>query len=134
MCDASLHQAHAQSRRLQRRIESRFYEGVLGFARGVTVPERSPFVFASVTCGPVEIFFNLRSAAEAEYPAFAGRPIGLTGTLFIEVHEVEALYQQLKDHVPVVMPFIVQWYGMKEFAITDPDGYVITFAQRAAAV
>jgi uncharacterized glyoxalase superfamily protein PhnB len=108
-----------------------FYEGVLGFTRGVTVPEQSPFVFASVTSASVEIFFNLRSAAEAEYPRFAGQPTGLTGTLFIEVDEVEALYQELKDKVPIVMPFLVQWYGMKEFAIADPDGYVITFAQRS---
>ena len=107
-----------------------FYEGVLGFNRGVTVPEESPFMFASVTSGAIEIFFNLRSAAEAEYPAFAGKPIGLTGTLFIEAKEIEALYEHLKDRVPIVMAFIVQWYGMKEFAIADPDGYVITFAQR----
>ena len=108
-----------------------FYEGALGFTRGATVPEQSPFVFASVTSGPVEIFFNLPSAAEAEYPVLAGRPIGLTGTLFVEVQAVEALYQELKDTVPIVMPFIVQWYGMKEFAVADPDGYVITFAQRS---
>jgi hypothetical protein len=27
---------------------------------------------------------------------------------------------------------VTQWYGMMEFAIADPDGYVITFAERAA--
>ncbi len=35
-----------------------FYVETLGFQRGMTVPDASPFVFASVTGGPVEIFFN----------------------------------------------------------------------------
>ena len=35
-----------------------FYVDVLGFERGMTVPEQSPFVFAAVTAGAVEIFFN----------------------------------------------------------------------------
>ena len=30
------------------------------------------------------------------------------------------------------MPIFTQPYGMREFAITDPDGYLITFAERAA--
>ena len=30
----------------------------------------------------------------------------------------------------MVMPIVTQFYGMREFAIEDPDGYVITFAER----
>jgi hypothetical protein len=30
----------------------------------------------------------------------------------------------------VVMPIETKFYGMREFAIEDPDGYVITFAER----
>ena len=30
----------------------------------------------------------------------------------------------------VVMPFEKKWYGTTEFAFTDPDGWVITFAER----
>jgi len=32
--------------------------------------------------------------------------------------------------VKVLMPLVTQWYGMREFTIADPDGYVITFAER----
>jgi hypothetical protein len=28
------------------------------------------------------------------------------------------------------MPLIDQWYGLTEFSIQDPDGYVVTFAER----
>ena len=108
-----------------------FYTGVLGFTKGMTVPDASPFVFAQVTSGGVEIFFNDAKGAVEEYPVLAGRPIGASGTMFIEVEQIAALYESLRTQVTVVMPLITQFYGMKEFAIADPDGYLITFAERA---
>ena len=114
-----------------------FYEGVLGFERGMTVPEQSPFVFASATSGGVEIFFNDAAVAIKEYPAFAGKSIGATGTMFIELDEsgekIDALHGRITPRVKVTMPLVTQFYGMREFAIADPDGYVITFAERVAA-
>ena len=107
-----------------------FYVDTLGFERGMTVPDESPLVFGSVTSGPIEIFFNDLAAAVKEYPGVGGRPIGATGTLFIEVDGVDALHDRLKPGVKVVMPIVTQFYGMREFAIEDPDGYVITFAER----
>jgi uncharacterized glyoxalase superfamily protein PhnB len=107
-----------------------FYIDTLGFSRGLTVPDESPLVFASVTSGPVEIFFNDAVTAAKEYPAFAGKPIGATGTLFIEMQGVDALHDRLKPSVKIVMPLVTQFYGLREFAIEDPDGYVITFAER----
>jgi lactoylglutathione lyase len=107
-----------------------FYVDVLGFERGMTVPDQSPFVFASLTSGPVELFINDAATAIAEYPAFAGRPLGATGTMYIEVEGVDALHDRLKPAVKVVMPLVTQFYGAREFAVEDPDGYVITFAER----
>src|SRR5579864_1344267 len=107
-----------------------FYEGVLGFARGMTVPEQSPFVFASVTSGPIEIFFNDRSTVSKESPQFAGRSSGGGNTMFVELDGVDAYHSEIKDRVKIVLPIVTQWYGMREFAIEDPDGYVITFAER----
>jgi len=114
----------------------RFYEDVLGFTRGFTVPEDRPFVFGSVVSGSIEIFFNEKNMATKEYPAFLGKPLGLTGTMFVELHGsggIEPLHERLTGLVPIVMPLVTQWYGVKEFAIADPDGYVITFAERVAA-
>jgi uncharacterized glyoxalase superfamily protein PhnB len=107
-----------------------FYVDTLGFARGMTVPDESPFAFASVTGDAVEIFFNDAAGAVKEYPGFAGKPIGATGTLFIEVEGVDALHARLGPAVKIVMPIETKFYGMREFAIEDPDGYVITFAER----
>jgi lactoylglutathione lyase len=107
-----------------------FYVDTLGFARSMTVPEQSPFVFAAVTSGSIEIFVNDAATAVKEYPAFVGKPIGATGTMFIEVEGVDAIHDRVKSRVKIVMPIVTQFYGMREFAIEDPDGYVITFAER----
>jgi uncharacterized glyoxalase superfamily protein PhnB len=107
-----------------------FYSDVLGFAKTMTVPEESPFVFAAVQSGPVEIFFNARAAAIEEYPALANLPIGGTLTLYMEVSGVEKIYDELKTRVTVTMPLEKKFYGVTEFAFSDPDGYVITFAER----
>jgi len=107
-----------------------FYVDTLGFSRGMTVPDESPLVFASVTSGAVEIFLNDAAVATKEYPGFGGKPIGATATMFIEMTGVDALHQQLKPRAKIVMPIETKFYGMREFAIEDPDGYVITFAER----
>jgi len=113
-----------------------FYVDVLGFARGMTVPDGPPFVFASATSGPVEIFFNDTAAALKEHPDWTGKvKPSAGGSMFIELEgagaAVDALHDRIKSKVRVVMPLTTQWYGMREFAIEDPDGFVITFAARA---
>jgi uncharacterized glyoxalase superfamily protein PhnB len=107
-----------------------FYRDVLGFSVEVTVPDAAPFVFASLQSGSVEIFLNAPEPAVAEYPAFQDRSLGGTLTLFIEIADIERAYQSLKGRVKVVMPLEKKWYGTTEFAFEDPDGYIVTFAQR----
>jgi catechol 2,3-dioxygenase-like lactoylglutathione lyase family enzyme len=107
----------------------RFYRDVLGFSVGATVPEAAPYVFAIVQSGPIEIFLNAPEPAAAEYPAFKDRAIGGTLTLFIEVADIESIHRALQSKVSIVMPLERKWYGVTEFAFTDPDGYIITIAQ-----
>jgi uncharacterized glyoxalase superfamily protein PhnB len=107
-----------------------FYRDVLGFTVEQTVPESAPFVFAIVRSGPVEVYLNAAGPAVEEYPALKDRPIGGTLTLFIRVTGIRAAYEALEPKVPVVMPLEKKWYGVTEFACTDPDGYVITFAEQ----
>ena len=109
-----------------------FYRDILGCEVTVTVPDTAPFVFATVQSGSVEIFLNAREAADAEYPSFREKPLGGTLTLFVEVADVNGLHESLKDRATVVMPIEKKWYGVTEFAIVDPDGWLITFAQRTA--
>jgi len=110
-----------------------FYRDVLGFTLQATVPDAAPYVFAIVQSGGVEIYLNAPEPAVAEYPAFKGRPLGGTLTLFIQIDDVRAAHEALKNRVPIVMPLETKWYGVTEFAFVDPDGYIITFAQPESA-
>ena len=91
-----------------------------------------PFVFAIVRSGPVEIFLNAPGPATAEYPAFQGRALGGTFTMFIELSGIQQSYEELGQRVPIVHPLETKWYGVAEFVVADPDGYLITFAERKA--
>jgi uncharacterized glyoxalase superfamily protein PhnB len=106
-----------------------FYRDVLGFTPTATVPVASPLVFAALQSGGVEVFLNAPEPAIAEYPAFANRSIGGTLTLYIEVHGIKSLYETLKTTAPIVTPLEKKFYGVTEFVIQDPDGYLITFGE-----
>jgi lactoylglutathione lyase len=110
-----------------------FYCGVLGFTRVATVPDQPPYAFAIAQSGGVELFLNAQDAAVAEYPAFAGKPLGGTLTLFIHVTGIQELYEALSPRVRVVMPLEKKWYGNTEFAFEDVDGYIVTYAERDGA-
>jgi uncharacterized glyoxalase superfamily protein PhnB len=112
-----------------------FYRSVLGFQPAITVPEQPPYVFGSVTSGAVEIFFNDQKAVAADYPALAAKPIGGSLTLFIEVEGIEEVLAAVqmsaqKGGAKITMPLKEQFYGMREFALKDPEGWEITIAER----
>lgn len=44
----------------------------------------------------------------------------------------EVCHAAVRGTHPESVPLFTQWYGMKEFAIADLDGYVLTFAERAS--
>ena len=107
-----------------------FYRDVLGFTVEQTVPDASPLVFAILRSGPVEVYLNAPAPATEEYPSLRGRSIGGSLTLFVSIAEIRAAYETLKTRVPIEMPLEKKWYGVTEFACTDPDRYVITFAEQ----
>jgi len=108
-----------------------FYRTVLGFQPAITVPEQPPFVFGSVTSGGVEIFFNDQKVVAEDYPTLGTRPIGGSLTLFIEVEGIEEVLAAVqKSAAKITMPLKEQFYGMREFAFEDPEGWIITVAER----
>jgi len=107
-----------------------FYRDVLGFSVVATVFKTTPYVFVIVRSGPVEVYLNAPAPATEEYPSLRGRPIGGSLTLFVRITGIRAAYESLKTCVPIEMPLEKKWYGVTEFACTDPDGYVITFAEQ----
>ena len=109
-----------------------FYRDVLGFTMGETVPDQEPFVFVWMKRDDVSVFLNDITAAAQDYPAAASLPPGGTAALFFIVTDVDAYHAKVAPRATVVMPLKTQFYGMREFAITDPDGHIITFAERVS--
>ncbi len=108
-----------------------FYCSVLGFRPGIKVPEQPPYVFGSVVNGDVEIFFNEVKSVEEDYPELVSRPLGGTLTLFIEVSGIEEVLSAVeKAGAKIVMPLKTQFYGMREFAFRDPEGWILTIGER----
>ena len=112
-----------------------FYRDVLGFTIKQTVPDAAPFVFVWLERDGVPVFLNDPQAVEKDVPARArrARPGG-TATMFFVVTDVDALHARWRRTTTVVMPLKTQFYGMREFAVEDPDGHLLTFAERVSGV
>jgi uncharacterized glyoxalase superfamily protein PhnB len=108
-------------------ISLAFYRDVLGFRLKDSVPAEPPFVFAWLERGGVELFLNDAKPVIAEYTTLRA---GHTSTLFVIVNDVDALHAEISSQAKIVMGLKDQFYGMREFAVLDPDGYLLTFAQR----
>ena len=108
-----------------------FYRSALGFQPAITVPDQPPYVFGSVTSGSVEIFFNDQKMVSEDYPPLGAKPIGGALTLFIEVGGIEEVLAAVqKSAAKIIMPLKQQFYGMREFAFEDPEGWIVTIAEK----
>ncbi len=109
-----------------------FYRDVLGFEIKQTVPDPEPFVFVWLERDGVPVFLNDVNAAAHDYPDAAKLPQGGTAALFFIVSAVDEYHAKVAPQANVIMPLKTQFYGMREFAVTDPDGHIITFAERVS--
>lgn len=109
-----------------------FYCDVLGFRVTTRVPDEGKMVFAMLERDGINVFVNATAAVKDDMPDAPLTP-GRSGVaMFVIVEGVAAFWDAIRERATVIMPLKDQWYGMTEFAIVDPDGYVITFAERRA--
>ena len=106
-----------------------FYRDVLGFTLIMSVPENNPVDWALMQRGEVEVMFQARASLTEEVPLFEGMPLGGALTFYIDMQGVEALYEQIRTQVQVVQDLHSTFYGKREFAITDCNGFILTFAE-----
>jgi lactoylglutathione lyase len=109
-----------------------FYRDVLGFQVKQTVPDAAPFVFVWLERDGIPVFLNDPNAAEKDVPGVSARPAGGTATLFFVLTGVDDLHAQVASKTRIVMSLRTQFYGMREFSVEDPDGHLLTFAERVS--
>jgi catechol 2,3-dioxygenase-like lactoylglutathione lyase family enzyme len=109
----------------------RFYRDVLGFSVSQTVPEKAPFIFAWMKRDDAELFLNQHQEPQPGRPdPLAGRPIGGTLSLYMPMKGIEDLLKTIEEHgIKIAIPLHKEFYGMTEFAVLDPDGYLLIFAE-----
>lgn len=104
-----------------------FYRDVLGFQAVTSVPDKPPYVFVWLQLDGGELFLNAAEEVGKETPRF-GKPGG--SGMYFTVSGIDELYESVRGRAELVMPLTMQFYGMREFSIADPDSYLLTFAQR----
>ena len=112
----------------------KFYRDILGFSISQTVPDKPPFIFAWMKRGEAELFLNVNMPPQPGEPdLYAGKPIGGgTLSLYLVMEGIDELYASVQQQkIPIVIAMHTQFYGMKEFAVRDPDGYLLIFAEPA---
>ena len=108
-----------------------FYRDVLGFEVVTTVPAEAPHVFVWLRRGDVHVYLNDAQAVLRESHGGAGLAAGQSGiSMFLKVTGLRALHDAIAPRVTIVAPLERKFYGLTEFALTDPDGYLITFAEQ----
>ncbi len=108
-----------------------FYKNVLDFDVVMTVPEQGQFDFAILQSGNVEIMLQSSKSLTNDIPALKGKTIGGTFTLYIEVEGVTELYERIKGKATIAQDMHNTFYGTKEFAVEDINGYILAFAERS---
>ena len=109
----------------------KFYTEKLGFKLTQTHPcekDTTP-VWASLTFGDnVKIMISSKESMEGEYEEVkTGDGFGKGMTLYLGVNDCEKYCDQLKEKgVKLLKEPSDMFYGMREFAIVDPSGYVWT--------
>src|SRR6476620_10277846 len=102
-----------------------FYLEVLGFTQTGYYPIESQPVRTEVRRDGVAIVLYTESIhSSVQLPAF-------TGALYVFPESIERLADELRGRVPFAWGPEDTDFGMREFAIRDPDGYTLVFAERA---
>ncbi|WP_395373572.1 VOC family protein [Marinicella sp. W31] len=116
-----------------------FYQNVLGFEYQMGIntefkdvdnsDSTEELIWASMKSGGFSIMIQSRDSMIEDIPVFARQTIGASVSFYIDSKDVKGLYDRIKDKVPVVLAPIDRFYGRREFAISDPNGYILTFAE-----
>jgi uncharacterized glyoxalase superfamily protein PhnB len=110
-----------------------FWIDRLGFAKTIEVPHGEKLGFVAFQKSDVEVMYQTYASVEQDAPwAMAAEARKGPTYLYIQVDDLDAVKASMRD-VPPVMPERTAFYGMREFAVQDPGGHFVTFAQPVAA-
>ena len=107
-----------------------FYRDVLGFKLEMVVPEdksgveqelsdEKKYIYAMMSRDGVQVMFQRTDSIGEDVPPLKGVPLGASVSFYIEVEDINALYQEIKPKAEVVKELETAWYGMQELAQSE---------------
>ena len=110
-----------------------FWVERLGFEKTIEVLDGDKVGFVIFQMGSLEVMYQTYASVEKDAPPLMSAEARKGPTyLYLEVDNLDAVLAAMKQ-ARMVMPVRTAFYGMKEFAVQDPGGHFVTFAQSAAA-
>lgn len=110
-----------------------FYQNILGFSVVASVPgKNNELQFAILSKDNLMLILQEKSNLIEEYPILNTPKVHPSISLYIAVDDFDAL-EDIKGKYPINTELHTSFYGAKEFAITDTDGYVLTFTEHKDA-
>ena len=104
-----------------------FYENVLGFRTIALFPQDEP-TWCHLEAGDAHVMFAYDEPHDHADGVTHRHDPAMTGMLYLYPFEdIATFYDRVKDHAEVVRPLTTQTYGMRDFEIKDPNGYVLAF-------
>ena len=99
-----------------------FYETVLGFKSRSNFPN-----FAALCRDNAEIMFVVPTGEPGD-DNFFPKPV-LTGSIYIFTKGIDDLWELVKEKASIKTPICDRQYLMRDFSITDNNGYEIVFGE-----
>ena len=120
----------------------KFYRDILGFTLEMAVLEGTEKIEQNLSEGEIydyammrkdEVFvmFMEEDCFKKDLPFLKDSPQGASLSFYIDVEDINDLYESLKGKVDIVKELGTTWYGMNEFYIEDCNGYVLGFGEKS---
>ena len=94
------------------------------------IKEDKEYIWALIKKGDVSLMLQEENSMKEDIGNFFN-DISASMTLYIEVDDVDSLYEKVKENVEILKPVYETWYGQKEFYIKDINGYILGFSSKA---
>ena len=111
----------------------RFWTEVLGFTvrAEMSFVEGQPPGWCNLARDETQIMFTWEAEHTHEDGTSHGSEAGLAGSLYFNVDDVDALYEELrrKPGIGDIRAPADQPHGMREFVVHDPNGFAVLFGQ-----
>lgn len=118
-----------------------FYQSILGFSLTMAVPatqdgieqtltDGKEYVYALVSKDNVEMMFQRTDSFKEDVKLAKDLSLGASVSFYMEIDGIEDFYSQIKNKNIKPTELKTAWYGMREFYITDNNGYILGFAEK----